>query len=162
MWRRALWPQTTIQFLGTVNSGAHETGLGFFGVELGVEDQFTLNYLIVNAGSTSSAKAQTALEQVGAAWANGQGPVSTNFVGALQDGQTWLSDELKTILNPKSCDGMVAAEQDHLSYGDLTSLLAKGPFTRQTHHPGVRSPSGRGPNSQYTVSWTIYQGGQIV
>lgn len=155
-------PQTVFQSLGNHNSGLIETGLGFQGIELGLADQFTFNYMIVNAGSTTPAKAEAALQAAGAAWANGQGPASTNLVGALEDSQPWFNNELRSILNLNGCDGMVAAEQDHFSYGDLVSMLVKGPFTHTTNHPGVRSASGCGPNSQYTVTWNIDQGGQVV
>jgi hypothetical protein len=69
-----------------------------------------------------------------------------------EDEQTWINDELKTILNPDSCDGMVAAEQNHLTYEALTSLLSNNIFRHTTNPPGVRSPSGCGPNSQYMVT----------
>jgi hypothetical protein len=160
----SLAPEFEFQFLGNINSGVHQAApsLGIE-IEIGLEDQFTLNYLIVNAGSTTSAKAQAALEQAGAAWASGQGPASTNFVGALEDSnQPWFNGQLGSILNSKSCDGMVAAEQDHLSYGDLVSLVSNGPHTVQTHHSGVRSPSGCGPNSQYTVTWVIAENTQVI
>lgn len=160
----SLAPEFEFQFLGNINSGVHKAApsLGI-GIEIGVNDQFTLNYLIVNAGSTTSAKAQAALERAGAAWASGQGPASTNFAGALEDGnQPWFDGQLGSILNLKSCDGMVAAEQDHLSYGDLVSLVANGPHTLQTYHSGVRSPSGCGPNSKYTVTWVISENTEVI
>lgn len=156
-------PEFEFQFLGNVNSGIHPAApsLGIE-IEIGTNDQCIFNYLIVNAGSTTSAKAQAALEHAGAAWASGQGPASNNFVGALQDGQTWFTDELKNILNTNSCDGMVAAEQNRLTYNELVSLVSNGPHTVQTHHPGVRSPSGCGPNSQYTVTWVIAEQTEII
>jgi hypothetical protein len=69
------------------------TGLAFSGYELGIEDSFTLNYLIVNAGSASSGQVEAALQAASSAWAHGQGPASTNLVGALQDGRTWFTDQ---------------------------------------------------------------------
>jgi hypothetical protein len=84
-------------------------------------DQVVVNYMIVNAGSTNPGAAQTALQNAAIAWAGGQGPASKNFIGALQDGQTWFNDELKSILNHNSCDGMVAAEQDHFTYDDTVT-----------------------------------------
>ena len=148
-------PETQVRSLGNLNSGVFNTGLWFAGYQVSIYDSLTLNYLIVNAGSASSAQAETALQAASSAWANGQGPASTNLIGALNDGQPWFNDELISILNPKSCDGLVAAEQDHFSYGDLAGLLSNGSFRHQTNHPGVRSPSGCGPNSQYTVTWGI-------
>jgi hypothetical protein len=145
-----------VKYLGDLNSGNYPIDLAILGVVLEPGNQFVFNYLIVNAGSANQAQAEAGLKRASAAWANGQGPASTNLTGALQDGQTWFNDELKGILNPESCDGMVAAEQDHLTYEYVTSMLnSNGAFNHQTHHPGVRSPSGCGPNSQYTVTWEI-------
>ncbi len=159
--------QTEVVFLGNLNSGVHTRGpdqryVWFDSYEVSMYDSLMLNYMIVNAGSTTMAKTQTALEQAGAAWAAGQGPSSSNFVGALQDGQNWFTDQLKGILNPHSCDGMVAAEQDNFHLGDLNRFITQGTFTQQTHHPGVRSPSGCGPNSHYTVTWSISPSGPLI
>jgi hypothetical protein len=151
----SLTPETQVKSLGNLNSGVFNTPLSFNSYEVSIYDSVTINYLIVNAGSASAAQVEAALQTASAAWANGQGPASTNLVGALSDAQPWFNNELKSILNPKSCDGMVAAEQDHFQYGDLAAMIANGPFTHQTNHPGVRSPSGCGPNSIYTVTWQI-------
>jgi hypothetical protein len=83
-------------------------------------------------------------------------------VGALNDEQPWFNNELKNILNSKSCDGMVAAEQDHFQYADLAAMTANGAFIHQTNHPGVRSPSGCGPNSIYVVNWRIEPDAKLV
>ena len=154
--------QTQVIFLGNLDSGVHTRGhneryIWFDSYEVSMYDSL----MFVDAGSTTMAEAQTALGQAGAAWAAGQGPSSTNLVGALQGGQTWFTDQLQNILNPHSCDGMVAAEQDNFRLGDLDKLIAQGTFIQQTHHPGVRSPSGCGPNSQYTVTWSISPDGPL-
>jgi hypothetical protein len=150
-------PQTQFRPLGDLNSGSYPIDLAILGVDLEPGNQFVFNYMIVNAGSAKQGDVEMALQKASADWANGEGPASNNLTGALEDGQTWFNDELKTILNPSSCDGMVAAEQDHFTYEELTSMLSNNIFNHQTHHPGVRSPSGCGPNSQYTVTWEIDQ-----
>lgn len=151
-------PQTMVKYWGDFNSGNYPIDLAILGVDLEPGNQFVFNYLIVNAGSSKPAQAEAALQKASVAWANGQGPASTNLIGALADGQPWFNEELSSILNPNSCDGMVAAEQDHFTYEYVTSMLnSNGAFSHQTHHPGVRSPSGCGPNSQYTVTWEIDQ-----
>ena len=155
-------PQTDFKYLGDVNSGTFPVNLRFSSYPVNTGDQVVVNYMIVNAGSTKPGAAQTALQNAAIAWASGQGPASKNFIGALQDGQTWFNDELKSILNHNSCDGMVAAEQDHFTYDDLTSLVANGTHTQPTNHPGIRSPSGCGPNSQYTVTWSISPGAKLI
>ncbi len=151
----SLNPETQVKSLGNLNNGVFNKGLSFNSYEVSIYDSITLNYLIVNAGTASSAQVEAALQAASGAWANGQGPASTNLAGALSDGQPWFNNELKNILNPKSCDGMVAAEQNHFQYGDLAAMLTNGPFVHQTNHPGVRSPSGCGPNSIYAVTWRI-------
>ncbi len=146
--------------LGDRNSGTFPIEQQLPGVDLGPGEQLVFNYMIVNAGSAKAADIEAALKQTSQAWASGQGPASTNFIGALEDGQTWFNDELKSILNPNSCDGMVAAEQDHLSYEDLIAVLVPGQtLIHEVHHPGVRSPSGCGPNSSYTVKWGMFLSG---
>ena len=150
-------PNTQVKPLGELNSGSYPINLAFLGIDLEPGNQFVFNYMIVNAGSAKPGEITTALQNASVAWASGQGPASNNLTGALEDGQTWFNDELKSILNPSSCDGMVAAEQDRFTYEQLISMLSNNIFNHQTHHPGVRSPSGCGPNSQYTVTWEIDQ-----
>jgi hypothetical protein len=150
-------PQTQVKYLGDDNSGTFPINLTFADVELEPGNHFVFNYMIVNAGSAKAAEVEAALQRTAAAWANGQGPIAANLTGALQDGQTWFNVELQTILNPNSCDGMVAAEQNHLTYEQLISMLGGTIFNQHTHHPGVHSPSGCGPNSQYTVNYEIWQ-----
>ena len=150
--------QTAFKCLGDLDSGNLLINLALLGIDLEPGIPFVFNYLIVNAGSASEGDVSGALQNASILWSNGQGgPASANLTGALEDGQTWFNDELKSILNPNSCDGMVAAEQNHLTYESLTSMLSNNIFRHTTNHPGVRSPSGCGPNSQYTVTWEIDQ-----
>jgi hypothetical protein len=147
--------QFAFKALGNHNSGSFAINLAILGVDLEPGASLVFNYMIVNAGSTNASAAQTALKAAGAAWANGAGPASTNLVGALQDGQTFFTTELKNILNTKSCDGMVAAEQNHFTYQQLTGMMTNNILAHQTHHAGVLSPGGCGPNSQYNIGWEI-------
>ncbi len=151
-----LAPQIAVKSLGNLNSGNLAIDVALLGIDLEPGIPFVFNYLIVNAGSASEGNVFAALENASILWSNGQGgPASANLTGALEDGQTWFNDELKSVLNPNSCDGMVAAEQNHLTYEALTSMLSNDSFRHTTNHPGVRSPSGCGPNSQYMVTWEI-------
>jgi hypothetical protein len=153
-----LGPNLAFRQLGDLDSGNFSINLALLGIDIEPGIPFVFNYLIVNAGSASEGDVHSALQNASNLWANGQGgPASANLTGALEDGQTWFNDELKSILNPNSCDGMVAAEQNHLTYESLTSMLSNNIFRHTTNHPGVRSPSGCGPNSQYTVTWEIDQ-----
>ena len=87
--------QTDFKYLGDLNSGTFPVNLRFSSWPVNTGDQVAVNYMIVNAGSTTQGAAQTALQKAAIAWAGGQGPASKNFIGALQDGQTWFNDELK-------------------------------------------------------------------
>jgi hypothetical protein len=144
--------------LGDLNSGNFVIDLALPGIDVIPELPIVFNYMIVNAGSASEGDVSGALQNASILWSNGQGgPASANLTGALEDGQNWFNDELKSILNPNSCDGMVAAEQNHWTYEELTSMMLSidNSFGHTTNHPGVRSPSGCGPNSQYSVTWEI-------
>src|ERR1700722_19460146 len=114
--------RTTFRYLGDINSGEVSLDLQLQRIDLEPGVPFIFNYMIVNAGSASENDVNVALKNASIAWANGQGPASANLTGALEDGQNWFNDELESILNPNSCDGMVAAEQNHLTYEDLISM----------------------------------------
>jgi hypothetical protein len=143
--------------LGNLNSGTHPIEQQLPPIDLEPGDECVFNYLIVNAGSANGVDVVRALINASVAWASGQGPASTNFTGALEDGQTFFNQELTPLLKPNTCDGMVAAEQDHFSFDDLSSVSPQQAVTHEVHHPGIRSPSGCGPNSQYTVKWGVLQ-----
>jgi hypothetical protein len=148
--------QLAFKSLGDLDSGNCVIDLALLGIDLEPGISFVFNYMIVNAGSASEGDVSGAIQNASILWSNGQGgPASANLTGALEDGQNWFNNELKSILNPNSCDGMVAAEQNHLTYETLTSMLSNNIFRHTTNHPGVHSPSGCGPNSQYTVTWEI-------
>jgi hypothetical protein len=153
--------QTTAKPMGNVNSGTFQVDLAFPGLDANPGDNIIFNYLIVNAGSAKQGAVEAALQNASTLWANGQGPASVNLTGALSDAQPWFNNELKTVLNPNSCDGMVAAEQDHWTYAQLTSLQTNSIFAHQTYQPGVHSGSGCGPNSQYTVGFEIDLNGPL-
>lgn len=146
-----------VLFLGDLNSGTHPIEQQLPAINLEPGDQCVFNYLIVNAGSFNGADVANALINASVDWANGQGPPSTNFTGALEDGQTFFNQELTAVLKSNTCDGMVAAEQDHFTFDDLNSVGPPQAVTHEVHHSGIRSPSGCGPNSQYTVKWGMLQ-----
>ncbi len=143
--------------LGNLNSATHLIEQQLPSIDLEPGDQCVFNYLIVNAGSANGVDVVRALINASVDWANGQGPPSTNLTGALEDGQTFFNQELTAVLNPNSCDGMVAAEQDHFTFDDLNSVGPPQAVTHEVHHSGIRSPSGCGPNSQYMVKWGVLQ-----
>jgi len=147
-------------FLHDQDSGLYQINQSLDFIDLGPGDEVIFNYMIVNAGSANAANVQSRLISTSSAWASGEGPNPANFTGALEDGDTFFTSNLASILNPKSCDGMVAAEQDHLSFDiDLSPLLRDQSQPHSVHQPGVRSPSGCGDNSDYTVNWHIFSSG---
>ena len=150
----SLTPTTVFKPIGNVNNGTHPVQLSFTGVEIGQDDSFAFNYLIVNAGSATTDEARAALEAVGAAWANGGGPAAPHLATANGVDTDWLVAQLNGIFR-STCDGVVAAEQNSFSYGALAALLPGNAFAHQTPQPGTHSPSGCGNNSQYTVNWHI-------
>lgn len=156
----SLDPKPLFKAMGNVNNGTHQVQLSFSGIEVGQDDSFLLNYLILNAGSASSAEVQTALQNLGINWANGQGPTPPQTASALGAGHDWFNTELQGILRSK-CDGVVAAEQSRFVYGDLLKLIPNTTFTHQTVHAGTHSPSGCGNNSQYTVNWNLAKALQV-
>ena len=101
----------------------------------------------MNAGSANSDQVKAALEATGTAWANGGGPPAPHLASANRVDTDYLVAQLVGIFR-STCDGIVAAEQNQLSLGQL-------PITQNTPQPGTHSPSGCGNNSQYSVQWHI-------
>jgi hypothetical protein len=140
-------PTTVFQPLNNVNNGTHVINVSASGIDIGQDDSLVFNYLIVNAGSANSDEVRAALKAAGAAWVNGGGPPAPPLASADGIDTDYLVAQLNGIFR-SSCDGIVAAEQNHLSFGQL-------PISHQTPQPGTHSPSGCGNNSQYTVHWHI-------
>jgi len=147
-------PTTLFNSVGNVDNGTHPLQMSFTGVEIGQDDSFIFNYLIVNAGSATSDEVRAALEAVGAAWSSGGGPAAPHLASANGIDTDWLVAQLNGIFR-STCDGVVAAEQNAFSYGQLVALIPNNSFSHQTPQPGTHSPSGCGNNSQYTVNWHI-------
>jgi hypothetical protein len=141
-------PTTVFQPLNNVNNGTHViNNVSASGIDIGQDDSLVFNYLIVNAGSANSDEVRAALKAAGAAWLNGGGPSAPPLLSADGIDTDYLVAQLNGIFR-SSCDGIVAAEQNVLSFGQL-------PISHQTAQPGTHSPSGCGNNSQYTVHWHI-------
>jgi hypothetical protein len=142
-------PKTMFQFqsLGNVNNGIHPVNLSFPGIDFDQGDTLIFNYVMVNAGSTNPDQAFAVLQAAGKAWANGGGPPAPHLASANGIDTDYLVAQLVGIFR-STCDGIVAAEQNQLVFGQL-------PISQQTPQPGTHSPSGCGNNSQYTVQWHI-------
>ena len=136
-----------VQPLGNVNNGTHPVNLSFSGIDFGQDDTLVFNYIMVNVGSTNIDQVRAALKAAGAAWAEGGGPPAPHLASANGIDTDYLVAQLVGIFR-STCDGIVAAEQNQLAYGQL-------PISQSTPQPGTHSPSGCGNNSQYTVQWHI-------
>jgi hypothetical protein len=156
----SLTPRTMVQRAGDVNNGAHSVELALTGIEVEQDDSIILNYLIVNAGSGNTSAIEGALNNLGVNWANGQGPSQPPFTSALGADNDWFDAQLRPVLT-SPCDGMVAAEQNRFSFGDLASLVQGSRYTHQTAHSGTSPRSGCGGISRYTANWRIDRATQV-
>jgi hypothetical protein len=137
-----------VQPLGNVNNGTHiVSNVSYSGIDFGQDDTLVFNYVMVNAGSTNIDQVRAVFEAIGPAWVNGGGPPAPHLASANGTDTDYLVAQMVGIFR-SSCDGIVAAEQNQLVYGQL-------PIFQQTPQPGTHSPSGCGNNSQYTVQWHI-------
>ncbi len=144
---RTMAPMTKVLPLGNVKNGTHPVNFSFLGIDFGQDDTLVFNYVIMNAGSTNIDQVNAVWESVGPAWANGGGPPAPHLASANGIDTDYLVAQLVGIFR-STCDGIVAAEQNQLVYGQL-------PISHLTPQPGTHSPSGCGNNSQYTVQWHI-------
>jgi hypothetical protein len=152
-------PLVAVARVGDVNNGNHQVNLAIQGVTVNQPDTVAVNYLIVNAGSTTLANAQSPLGSTAALIVEGPtGPAGRlpQPGSALSALYNFLNTHLQGIFKPGSCDGPVAAECGIFSYA---SLLSKVPFQENTNHLGIKPTSG-GCNarvSNYTTSWSMLQ-----
>jgi hypothetical protein len=94
------------------------------------------------------------MERVGAQLVvSGAGLNVPQLSSALQVLVNWLPDNLQGIVDPHTCDGAVAAEQDTFTGTELATKTANGRFTQVTTHPGTNSGFLCGGNSVYIVNW---------
>ena len=160
-------PQTQKKSMGNLNNGTFKVGLSFPNFHVDPNGSLVFNYLIVNSGHKSESQIYSVMENAGgslatkgltAAGAAIGTAIPIPFLGTLLGaGAGWLVGEVKSLLSA-DCDGAVAAEQATLTYNDLLSRTAKGPFTHETAHPGTDSAHGCGSNSMYYVTWQIARG----
>jgi len=145
---------TQVQKIGNVNNGVHAVNLSFRGITVNPTDTVVLNYLVVNAGSASTDAVTSALQLIGNAFANGPANQSPQLGSALPGDGPWISSSLASIFHAGSCDGLVAAEQDHFSYNDLVTILSK-PFSQSTLHTGPPTSGCNSRPSGYIVKWEM-------
>jgi hypothetical protein len=77
----------------------------------------------------------------------------TSCLGAVA---TRFAQEIGNITNHPSCDGLVAAEQNSLTYEQLVSYTNQPYFSQTTPHTGTKAPGNCNSKlSAYSVTWTI-------
>jgi hypothetical protein len=155
-------PTSQFRPMGNLNNGTFNVNLNYEGVNLTPGTQVVFNYLIINAGNVKSDQVKTGLETLGARLANVPSFNIPPLVSSLELIATKFADELSPLIsqpNIKSCDGLVAAEQNTFSYDDLLRESSQtGYITQATSHIGVKSPSGCNARpSAYVVNWNITQ-----
>ena len=80
----------------------------------------------------------------------------TPLVSCLDAVATRFSQEIANITNHPSCDGLVAAEQNSLTYEQLVGYTNQPYFSQTTQHTGTKAPGNCNSKlSAYAVTWTI-------
>ena len=156
-------------------SGATIENCSFGPVTVELCEAVIFNYQVMNTGdpsgggselaSSGQALASAALSYITKAIGAGSTEISSVEIAGASSSVpvigpilslvgTWLLNKLFAIIQAK-CDGLVAVEQIVKLGKDIQLLTASGPYTMTTTHPGTDSAQGCGPNSNYTVTWTI-------
>jgi hypothetical protein len=150
-------PNTLTLPMGDLNNGTFNLGLIFNGVDIEPNNTVTINYLIINAGTKSAATVKAGLEALGNRMTEVVGVTLPKLTSSLEVVATTFADELSSLLNRASCDGLVAAEQNSFTYQDLVNGTSSTAFfTQSTPHTGYKANSGcNSKPSAYVVNWAI-------
>ena len=148
---------STSRPMGDLNNGTFDIGLSFSRITINPGDTVVLNYLIINSGGPSSADTiQDTLKLLGNRLASSFNLPS--LTSSLELVASQFYQELGPIINEKSCDGLVAAEQNAFSYEQLLSDTSDFPyFTQSTSHTGVTTRGCNSRPSAYVVNWSMAQ-----
>jgi hypothetical protein len=154
-----LLPVTHFKQLGNLNNGVFNVGLTFNNVPVVEAGAVAFNYLIFNAGNASALDVQNGLTNLAGDMAVGEGITNLpGFSSALTVGQLFFAEQLRALFR-SGCDGMVAAEQNKLSYSDIAARALAAPFHQKTNHVGPGIPKGCNSRpSNYIVNWHMAQG----
>ncbi len=107
---------STSRPMGDLNNGIFDIGLSFSGTAVNPNDTVVLNYLIINAGGPSSGQTiQDTLNGLGVRLASNPTFNLPPLTSSLELIASKFYQELGPIINEKSCDGLVAAEQNTFS-----------------------------------------------
>jgi hypothetical protein len=150
-------PTTVCKPMGNLNNGTFNVGLSYSGQEIPTNTTVVMNYLILNSSLPSSAVI-AGVQTLG----NRIASVATNLpplASSLQILSSQFAQEIGTITNHPSCDGLVAAEQNTITYDQLVNYAAQFPFyTQATPHTGTKAPGNCNSRpSAYVTHWSLMQ-----
>jgi hypothetical protein len=147
--------QSTCKPMGNLNNGTFNPAVGFPSVNIPEGAPVVINYLILNS-SLKDSVVEPGLEQLGGRVATTSVVPLTPLVSCLDAVATRFSQEIANITNHPSCDGLVAAEQNSLTYEELVGYTNQPYFSQTTQHTGTKAPGNCNSKlSAYAVTWTI-------
>jgi hypothetical protein len=155
-------PQNVAKSLGDLNNGTFNIGLSYGDQNIPPDTTVVLNYLIINSGGGPGITAsgiESGLTTLGTRLADVPSFNLPPHTSSLQLVASTFHDELSSIINPNSCDGLVAAEQNTFTYDQLLSNTSQYPFfTETTSHIGAKAPNNCNSRpSAYVVRWSMKQ-----
>jgi hypothetical protein len=146
--------QSVCKPMGNLNNGTFNPEVGFAAVNVPEGAPVVINYLILNSSLKDSVEA--GLEQLGGRVATTSVVPLPPLASCLEQVATTFAQEIGLITRHPSCDGLVAAEQNSLTYEQLVSYTNQPYFSQTTQHTGTKAPGNCNSKlSAYAVTWTI-------
>jgi len=147
--------QSICKPMGNLNNGTFNPAVGFAAVNVPEGAPVVINYLILNSSFKDSV-VESGLEQLGGRIATTSVVPLPPLASCLEQVATTFAQEIGLITNHPSCDGLVAAEQNSLTYEQLVSYTNQPYFSQTTPHTGTKAPGNCNSKlSAYAVTWTI-------
>ena len=142
--------------MGNLNNGTFSPAVGFPAVDIPEGAPVVINYLILNSSAKDS-EVEPGLQELGSRIATTSVVSPPPLASCLEQIATTFAQEIASITNHPSCDGLVAAEQNSLTYEQLMMYANQSPyFSQTTPHTGTRAPGNcNSKPSAYAVTWTI-------
>lgn len=143
---------------GNLNNGKFNGNMSIQGVNISPDSPVTINYMILNAGSSTPSAVDQVLKNVSQALTNVT-DLTVNNRSAIVSVAAQYAAQFNTVLKLQSCDGLVAAEQDTFTYEELASSTAGSPssFTQSTAHTGPKLSGCNSNGSGYVVHWSMQE-----
>ncbi len=148
--------QSVCKPMGNLNNGTFNPEVGFPAVSIPEGAPVVINYLILNS-SLKDSEVEPGLQELGSRIATTSVVSPPPLASCLELIAARFGQEIGTITNHPSCDGLVAAEQNSLTYEQLVSYANQSPyFSQTTPHAGTKAPGNCNSKlSAYAVTWTI-------